>query len=104
MPLTREFLETVQTRAKNDKAFRKALLTEAMNAYLTGDEAAGKSVLRTVVNATVGFEGLATLLGKPSKSLHRLLSPSGNPNTRSFFAILRVLPEEAGVKLTVRAA
>jgi DNA-binding phage protein len=104
MPLTREFRETVQTRAKNDKAFRKALLTEAMNAYLTGDEAAGKSVLRTVVNATVGFEGLAVLLGKPSKSLHRMLSPSGNPNTSSFFAILRVLQEEAGVKLTVRAA
>jgi hypothetical protein len=30
--------------------FRKALLTEAVNAYLGGDEATGKSVLRDVIN------------------------------------------------------
>ncbi len=86
------------------RAFRKALLTEAVNAYLSGDEATGKTVLRDVINATVGFEPLAAELGKPGKSLHRMLGPQGNPSTANFFAILQVLQKRAGVKLTVKAA
>jgi DNA-binding phage protein len=75
-----------------------------MNAYLGGDEATGKAVLRDVINATLGFEQLAADLQKPSKSLHRMLSPSGNPSTANFFAILQVLQKRVGVKLTVKAA
>src|SRR5437016_334819 len=104
MALTREFRETVYARAQKDAAFRKALLTEAVNAYLGGDEVTGKTVLRDVINATIGFEQLAAYLGKPSKSLHRMLGPKGNPNTASFFAILRVLQKQVGITLRVRAA
>lgn len=104
MALTRAFRETVYLRAQRDGAFRKALLTEAVNACLGGDEATGKTVLRDVINATVGFGPLAAELGKPAKSLHRMLGPSGNPSTANFFAILRVLQKRAGVKLTVKAA
>jgi len=104
MALTREFRETVYHRAQKDGAFRRALLTEAVNAYLNGDEMTGKTVLRDVINATVGFEQLAADLQKPSKSLHRMLGPHGNPNTSNFFAILQVLQRRTGVRLTVRAA
>lgn len=104
MALTRAFRETVYNRAQRDSAFRKALLTEAMNAYLGGDEATGKAVLRDAINATIGFERLASELNKPSKSLHRMLGPSGNPSTANFFALLQVLQRRAGVKLTVKAA
>jgi DNA-binding phage protein len=104
MALTKAFRETVYERAQRDAGFRKALLTEAMNAYLGGDEASGKAVLRDVINATIGFEQLAADLQKPSKSLHRMLGPRGNPNTASFFAILQVLQKRVGVKLTVKAA
>ncbi|MCC7157199.1 MAG: transcriptional regulator [Bryobacterales bacterium] len=104
MALTKEFRETVYQRAQRDAGFGKALLMEAMNAYLGGDDATGKAVLRDVINATIGFEQLAAELQKPSKSLHRMLGPSGNPNTRNFFAILRVLQKRVGVKLTVKAA
>ncbi len=104
MALTKSFRETVYHRAQHDGAFRKALLTEAVNAYLCGDEATGKAVLRDVVNATIGFEQLASDLHKPSKSLHRMLGPTGNPNTANFFAILQVLQKRVGVKLTVKAA
>ncbi|MGH8712192.1 MAG: hypothetical protein ACREVA_12930 [Burkholderiales bacterium] len=31
-------------------------------------------------NATIGFEDLAAEINKPSKSLHRMLAPHGNPN------------------------
>ena len=104
MALTRDFRETTYARAQRDGAFRKALLTEAVNAYLSGEETVGKTVLRDFINATIGFEKLGTLTGIPSKSLHRMLSPSGNPSTANFFAILRVLQEQAGVQLKVRAA
>jgi len=42
MALTREFRETVYDRAQHDSKFRKALLTEAVNAYLNGDEGTGQ--------------------------------------------------------------
>lgn len=104
MALSKAFRETVFERARRDSDFRKALLTEAMNAYLGGDSATGKTMLRDVINATVGFEPLAAELGKPAKSLHRMLGPDGNPNTANFFAILQVLQKRVGVKLTVKAA
>lgn len=62
------------------------------------------AVLRDIINATIGFEQLARELQKPSKSLHRMIGPRGNPNTANFFAIMKVLQKEPGVKLTVRAA
>lgn len=104
MALTRAFRETVYHRAQQDGRFRKALLTEAVNAYLSGDEVTGKAVLRDVINATIGFQQLAADLQKPSKSLHRMLGPGGNPNTANFFAILQVLQKRVGVRLTVKAA
>jgi len=104
MALTKEFRTTVYERARRDGAFRKALLTEAVNAYLGGEETIGKAILRDVINATVGFEPLATEIGKPAKSLHRMLGPQGNPSTANFFAILRVLQKRTGVRLTVKAA
>jgi len=104
MALTKAFRETVYRRAQRDAAFRRALLTEAVNAYLSGDEATGKAVLRDVINATIGFERLAADLRKPSKSLHRMLGPGGNPSTANFFRILQVLQKRAGVRLSVKAA
>ena len=103
MALTKAFRDTVYHRAQRDAGFRKALLTEAMNAYLGGDEDTGKAVLRDLINATIGFEQLAAELRKPSKSLHRMLGPNGNPSTANFFAILQVLQKRVGVKLTVKA-
>jgi DNA-binding phage protein len=60
--------------------------------------------LRDAINATVGFRPLAADLGKPAKSLHRMLGSGDNPSTANFFAILRVLHKKAGVQLTVKAA
>jgi len=104
MALTRAFRETVYRRAQRDGVFRKALLTEAVNAYLNGDETAGKAALRDVINATIGFEQLGAELQKSSKSLHRMLGPGGNPNTANFFAILQVLQKRVGTRLSVKAA
>ncbi|OFV97309.1 MAG: transcriptional regulator [Acidobacteria bacterium RIFCSPLOWO2_02_FULL_61_28] len=104
MALTREFRETIQARAERDPAFRKALFTEALNAYLAGDEATGKAVLKDLIHATIGFEELARLVDRPSKSLHRMLGPKGSPKAANFFAIVRALQKKVRVRLTVRAA
>ena len=103
MALTRDFKETVVARVQRDPRFREALFTEAMNAYLGGDIVAGKAILRDLVNATIGFEELAAELNKPSKSLHRMLAPRGNPSTENFFGIVSALQKKARVKLRVTA-
>ena len=103
MALTRDFKESILARVQRDARFREALFTEAINAYLAGDTATGKAVLRDLVNATVGFEGLAIELDKPSKSLHRMLAPHGNPSTENFFGIVRALQKKTRVKLRVTA-
>jgi len=53
MALTRDFKETILARAHRNTRFREALFTEAINAYLAGDTAVGKAVLRDLVNATI---------------------------------------------------
>ena len=103
MALTREFKETVAARVQRDPRFREALFMEAINAYLGGETKSGKAILRDLVNATVGFEELASTLNKPSKSLHRMLAPHGNPSTENFFGIVNALQKKARVKLRVTA-
>jgi len=103
MALTRDFKETIQARARRDARFQEALFTEAINAYLEGDTATGKAILRDLVNATVGFEQLAAEIRKPSKSLHRMLAPHGNPSTENFFSIVQALQKKTRVKLRVKA-
>ena len=104
MPLTRDFKETIQERARRDGAFREALLKEAVDALLSGDVETGKTVLRDYINATVGFDKLATVTKKSPKSLMRMLGPSGNPQAQNLFDIVAYLQEKEGVHLRVKAA
>jgi DNA-binding phage protein len=103
MALTRDFKETIMARAQRDAKFRQALFTESLNAYLAGDSATGKAILRDLINATIGFEGLAAEINKPSKSLHRMLGEKGNPSTENFFDILGALQRKTKVTLAVTA-
>jgi putative addiction module killer protein len=104
MPLTRDFKESIQERASRDAGFREALLREAVDALLSGDVETGKTVLRNYINATVGFDKLATVTKKSPKSLMRMLGPKGNPQARNFFEIVAYLQKREGVRLKVRAA
>lgn len=102
MALTRAFKHTVMTRAKRDPAFAKALLDEAATLFLNGEPHAARLVLRDLVNATVGFEALAAETGKPTKSLHRMLSKNGNPSMDNLAAILGAVRRGLGVELRTR--
>ncbi len=85
--LTREFRETVTARVQCDPALAKAMLDEAITLFLNGEPASARLIVRDVVNATIGFETLAEELHKPAKSLHRMLSRSGNPTMNNMSAV-----------------
>jgi DNA-binding phage protein len=102
MALTRSFKETVQARARRDQAFRDALLTEAVEALLSGEVDTGKAILRDYINATVGFGWLAEVTGTESKSLMRMLGPKGNPTAKNLLSIIGHLQRASGISLQVR--
>ena len=67
-------------------------MDEAITLFVNGEPESAKRVLRDLVNATVGFEALAEEIHKPAKSLHRMLSRSGNPtmsNSSAVFAAIK---------------
>jgi len=104
MALTRDFRETVQARAKRDPAFRKGLLSEALESYLSGEAALGKELLRDYINATVGFPRLAAHTRIHVKTLHQMFGPHGNPTTSNLFEIVAYLQHAEGVRFEVRSA
>ncbi len=102
MTLTRDFKQTVVERVKRDPAFAKALLDEAATFFLSGEPDAARLILRDLVNTTVGFESLAELTHKPSKSLHRMLSPKGNPSMDNLATIFGAIRNWLKVMFDVR--
>jgi DNA-binding phage protein len=103
MALTRSFKQTVVERVERDPKFAKALLDEAATLFLGGEPETARLILRDLVNATVGFEQLAEMTDKPSKSLHRMLSPKGNPSMDNLAAIFGAMRAQLKVNLEVRA-
>lgn len=103
MALTRDFRQTVAERVERDPAFARALLDEAATLFLNGEPDTARMILRDLVNATAGFEQLAKLSGKPAKSLHRMLSASGNPSMDNLATIFDVLRGVLKVEIEVRA-
>lgn len=101
MALTRDFKLTVIQRAKRDKKFREKMLSEAIDELLNGDVDAGKAMLRDYINATITFELLAKSLEKNPKSLMRMLSPSGNPTSKSLFSVFHVIQEIENIHFKV---
>lgn len=104
MPLTRDFKETIRARVARDPKYRKELLREGMESMLGGDIDVGKRILRDYINATVGFAELAHATHIPSKSLMRMLGPSGNPRADNLFEIVSFLQRHAGVRFHIRAS
>jgi DNA-binding phage protein len=103
MALTRDSRRTVVERVQRDPAFARALLDEAATLFLNGEAQTARLLLRDLVNAIVGFEGLARETGKPAKSLHRMLSENGNPSMDNLAAIFCAVRKKLGVDIEARA-
>jgi antitoxin component of MazEF toxin-antitoxin module/DNA-binding phage protein len=101
MALTKDFSETVRASAQRDPAFRRALFCEALEMLVNGEHELAKAVLRKFINATVGFEELAALVGIPSKSLHRMFGPRGNPSLGNLASVISALRRTEKVHVSV---
>jgi DNA-binding phage protein len=99
MALTRDFKETVAARVQKAPAFAQALLGEAITLFINGEPDSAKLVLRDLVNSTVGFEALAQEIQKPAKSLHRMLSQSGNPTMSNISAVFAAIKRYLNVEV-----
>jgi hypothetical protein len=91
MALTKDFKSTIMARAKRDNKFCEAMLSEAVTELLSGDVDAGKAILRDYINASITFEVLSKFMEKDPKSIMRMLSPTGNPTSKSLFMIFHVI-------------
>jgi DNA-binding phage protein len=100
MTMSREFRATVAVRVREDPTYVQALLDEAVQLFVDGEPETAKLVLRDLVNVTVGFEALAADVRRPAKSLHRMLSASGNPTMSNLSAIFAAL--QRSLRLDVR--
>jgi len=56
-----------------------------------------------LTNATIGFEQLTALTAKPSKSLHSMLSFTGNPSMDNLAAIFHAIRERPNVNPEARS-
>jgi DNA-binding phage protein len=102
--LTRDFKVTVRARVQRDPAFRRELLREGVESFLSGDVETGKRVLRDYINATIGFNELAEITRRSPKSLMRMLGPSGNPYARNLFEIVSCLQRKTGIQFQLKAS
>ena len=89
-------------RARREPSFAQALLGELATLFLNGEPEAARLMLRDLVNATIGFESLAAMTDKPSKSLRRMLSQKGNPSMDNIAAIVDAVRHNLRVGLKVR--
>lgn len=101
MSITRDYKETINERAGNDAVFTAALLDEAITLFLNDEPDVARLVLRDLVNATIGFEELATEIERPSKSLHRMLSARGNPTMDNLTKIISILRNRLGLNIKI---
>lgn len=103
MALTRDFKQVIVARVNRDPAFAKALLDEAVTLFLNGEPGTARLILRDLVNATIGFEGLAAATTIPAKSLHRMLSERGNPSMDNLAAIPSAVQKKLKVEIHAQA-
>jgi hypothetical protein len=59
MALTRDFRETIRDRPQQEPKFRKALLCEAIELMLSGDEKAGRAILRNTLATTSTLQSVS---------------------------------------------
>jgi len=101
MGITRDYKDTINERVDSDPVFTAALLDEAITLFLNGEPDVARLVLRDLVNATLGFEVLASEMERPSKSLHRMLSARGNPTMDNLTKIICILRDRLELDIEV---
>lgn len=98
LPLATEGVGALAQRIQQEPELAVLLLSEFVSLFVNGEPDVARIMLRDLVNATIGFEELAQKTGKPSKSLHRMLSLKGNPTMDNLAAIVDALRQQLQIK------
>lgn len=85
------------------RPFAKAMLDEAVAAFLNGEPHVARMILRDLVNASVGLEELASGTKRSGKCLPRMLSEKRNPRIDNLAAIFGAVRKRLGVAFEVHA-
>ncbi len=103
MPLTRDYRETILARARRDPEFRELMFADGVERLLAGDVEVARLTLRDYIEATVGFEGLAALTGRPPESLACMFGKEGSPTAGDLLEVVCTIQRHEGVRLEVHA-
>ena len=103
MPLTRDFRETVQERARREPEFREMLLTSGVQCLLNGEVNVAKVVLRDYIETTMGYEKLGKLTDTPAESLACMFGENGSPSASDLLQVVSHIQQHEGVRLEVHA-
>lgn len=96
-PQSANFLTT-----RRDASFAKCLLDQSVALFLAGESEATRLILRDLVTVTVGFEELAALTSRSSKSLRAMLTSNGRPGMEALSSIFQAIRDWLDVSLEVR--
>jgi DNA-binding phage protein len=99
---TQSYAETLKASVAENPALADHLFEDAIRALFAGEVDEGRILLRTHINATIGFPALAELTGKNAKSIMRMLGPDGNPTASNLFDIIGTLGRAEGVTIEAR--
>ena len=102
MPLTRDFRETVQERARREPEFREMLLTSGVQCLLNGEVNVAKVVLRDYIETTMGYERLGKLTGTTPESLSCMFTDRGNPSAGELLEVVSHIQQHEGIQLEVK--
>jgi hypothetical protein len=100
--LTADYGEGIREDIKTNPAFRRAMLSEALEVLLGGEVPVAREILRDYINATVRFPKLAAGTKIHVKTLHQMFGPNGNPTATNLFEIIGFLQRAEGVRFEVR--
>ena len=103
MLITRDYKISLRERVKSDPKFAASLMNEAVSALVHGEPELARTLLRELVNASVGFDTLAAELGKPDKSIKRMLAQNGNPTMNNMTNILMILQKKLKLDVEVKS-
>jgi DNA-binding phage protein len=76
------------------------MLEDALNAVFADDLDDGRLLLRSYINATIGFSELGRVLEKDPEALKHALGSKGNPAAATLFEIVYACAEADDLKIT----
>lgn len=101
MVLTSDYNETVQARIRRDPEFGRLLLSGVVECLFAEEVGVARIRLRNYIVATVGFEQLGTLMGRPAESLALMLGTQGAPSAGDLLEVVACTLCHQGLALQV---